>query len=243
MIDGKIETLEKPNSVDIEDIHNEMKAVDYNNFYRNIGGRNAKNYLFEHIHAPEIAYTYYFLFTRDMKIPSVEYLCNIYLSKYFDCSNNKYKLKDCYADIEDCHVYFNRYDIFGRICRAYNSFNREVELLYNLFKYEDFESCYDLRTDVFDGIDISINYNNKLYGIFVYQDSINANKYRSIKSTTRHKFSNLNAVLLPAIFLSHDDKVSNIVDYGDIGVFSKSTVDDVREVIVNGSDKIKIEVY
>jgi len=220
-----------------------MKSINYNKFYRSIGGRDAKNSIFENIHAPEIAYVYYFLFTKNMKIPSVEYLCEIYLCKYFDCVDGKYKLKDCYLNIDNCKVLFSRNDIFGRICRAYNSFNREVELLYNLFKYDEFEVCYDLRTDIFDGIDISIKYNNKLYGVFVYQDSINANKYRNIKSTVRHKFENLNAVLLPAIFTDRYGGIPNIDNYGDIGVFSKSTVNDIKETIVDNSNKIKIVIY
>jgi len=241
--DGNIKIYNKPNIAILDNIHKKLDSIEFNKFYRSIGGRNAKNRIFESIHAPEIAYVYYFLFTQNMNVPSIECLCRVYLNKYFDCIGSKYKLKDCYFSIDKCKILFNQNDIFGRICRAYNSFNREIELLYNLFQYDEFEVFYDLRTDVFDGIDISILYKDTLYGIFVYQDSVNANRYRNLKSTTRHKFSNLVAMFLPAIFFNRDGKVSNIVDHGDIGTFSKSTVNDIKETIVDNSNKIETRIY
>lgn len=230
---NKVKMAEVDNPINIVDIHKEMGKIEFRKFYNKIGGRNAKDIIFEKTKIPPIAYTYYFLFTRHFKIPDIEFLCKVYLKRYFTYTDGRYILNGRSNS-------FKKSCIYGRICRAYNSFNREVELLYDLFKYDDMNFYYDLKKDVYDGIDININYNSKDYGILIYQNSWRAEFYRKIKSNTRHKFKGINLIPLPAIFKNDFNVKKNIVNYGDIGAFSPVISREIKNAILSKKSSIDI---
>jgi len=128
---------------------------------------------------PPIVYIYYSLFVRKNKIPTINDIFDCYIKTF--CKKNEndtFLFKEQF--ITDKNIIFKENELKARIARAYNSFNRELELLANLsyFYKDQFNIKYMFSKDYFEGIDILIEYNDKQYGLATYIDSKRSNYYR-----------------------------------------------------------------
>lgn len=100
-------------------------------------------------------------------------------------SSGTYKLKNKYLISED-NITFEKNALLARILRAYNSYNRELELLIRL--KEKFQKKvivkYDSVADLCCGIDIITTYNStkpKEFGLATYVNTSRSTSYKTKK--------------------------------------------------------------
>ena len=205
------------------EILQQIQNIKFNVFYQSTGGPNNKSSTLENAKLPPFSYLYYYLFITCKKIPSLELMVTKYLQ--FFCTtieNNEdpdlviYGLKPYFAT-KGQYLGFTKKQLGSRICRAYNSFNRELELLYRLFQQEDIQVKYSFQYDYVEGIDILVNYNNKIQGIACYQESKNSQYYYKLKHTSRrtNKF--------PIIEMAMNN--NNSISIGEVKIFNNSSYD------------------
>ena len=150
-------------------------------------------------------------------------------------ANGNYKFNNEYST----QIEFTYEELTSRMLRSYNSFNREIEFILNLMdKSTKFDIEYDLCRDLFDGIDLTIAYQNKIYGIAEYVDTGRSKAFKNKKNTTRHDYSNFEMIDVTAK-MSGDE--CNVVEYGDIYCYDNQVVYDLENDIKSRDCKIKDE--
>lgn len=228
---GKIEKLF---DMKLNDVHNQLSTLDYKKEYEATG--KIKDQKMENYKMIPFAYMYYYLLANNLKIPTPRELTEQYL-KHF-CVKNKddtYKFKEKYLLSEE-NITFEKNVLLARILRAYNSYNRELELLISL--KEKFKNKavikYDSIADLCCGVDIIITTHNKNkpkeYGLATYVNTVRSNSFKVRKNTLRHDYSKLNMIDVIA-YMSGENK--NIEIYGDVFVYDKNTVDSLYNEILD----------
>lgn len=212
-IEGKLEVISKNHTLNPSALRCQFEQFDFNNFYNSVGGRTSRNLVLENRMIPPFSYVYYLFYALNLRVPSPsEFVC-WYMSLFCEQVDHlTYSLKDKYLNSEKFK--FNYNEIAARLCRAYNSFNREIELLARLFEEEDIYAHYSFERDYFDGIDLSIEYQQKYFGIASYQNSKNAEVFRCLKESLRHDYSNFN-ILSIAINPTNSIRIKDIMLYSD----------------------------
>ena len=146
-----------PIQITLEDIHNQLKTIQFDNFYQSTGGMNNKSLALENAKLIPFSFLYYYLFITTQRIPTPQKMFCEYMyhfCKESEIHPHKYVLKDKY--IEQGYgekLLFSADVLAGRICRAYNSFNREVELAFRLMQEKDLSVKYSFKDDYFNGND------------------------------------------------------------------------------------------
>jgi hypothetical protein len=225
--DGKKEIIKKPNTLTLHKIRKQFGQTDFDNFYTNTGGRHYKNSILENRKIPPFSFLYYYLLIKNEKIPTPQEMVNKYIKFFCEKDENGYHIKSKYAESE--LFYFNYKAIAGRVCRAYNSFNREVDLLFQLFKDNEIQAKYDFKIDILQGMDIVVKFNGEKKGIACYQETKRANDFYTLKHTTRRQDGD--NIIIPLAMNRY-----NSIHIGDIRVFSKRTYDKLIKEI-KGEDK------
>lgn len=226
-------SLRFAHSLNLGNIQKQLKEIDFNDFYNSIGGKNARNENLENFKIPPMVFEYYKSLCITGKIPTLEKLINNYINTYCEKISDKLTLKKAY--IKDKNIIFNKEDLMGRICRAYNSYNREVELLAKLIKFskvynKDICFYYSFKEDYYNGLDIIVVYNNEKYGICSYTSGKNSLKYKSIKNNVRHHYDIKHTFDIVSYF-SGENK--NTIRLGDIDVYNDNSVKDLLKKIIN----------
>lgn len=196
----------------IEDIYRQIQDIKFQAVYDAAGGQGNRNENLENAKIPPMAYAYYCTLCVKCRVPLPIEVINTYI-RYFCVNKNNgfYSIKPEFSENE---IVFTRNELAGRICRAYNSFNREFVLLVQLSNLSDeYEIYYDFHTDYYDGIDIVIQKDDAKAGIAVFQKSINAYRYRKIKEAYRHKYGDIK------LFSAISDN-ENTTKCGDVDLFT-----------------------
>lgn len=212
--DGKKEIIKKTNNLTLEQIRNEFKEINFDKFYTATGGRSYKNSILENRKIPPFSFLYYYLLIKNERIPTPQEMVKNYIRFFCEKNENGYYIKEKYAESE--LFYFNYKAIAGRVCRAYNSFNREVDLLFQLFQEKDIQAKYEFKIDIFKGMDIVVKYNGEKKGIACYQETKRANDFYTLKHTTRRQDGNNIIIPLPM-------NRYNSIHIGEVRVFSNQT--------------------
>ncbi len=222
------------NTFTVKNFRSQIKNLEYDKFYNAIGGKNARNDNLENFKLPAIVHSYYQLLITQKRIPTVELLCHSYKKKY--CKTNKnglLQLKDEF--VEDKNIEFKEEELFGRICRAYNSFHREVDFLLQLIeKYGDkFDFYYSFADDFYKGVDIvCLSKDKKRFDIATYFSSKRSKSYKKTKNTNRHEYKNINIDVI-AVF---DGKDKNVVRVGDAKLYNEKAVEYVYQELIKERD-------
>lgn len=210
-------------------LHEQLKNMDYNKEYNATGKVTCPE--IENYKMIPFAYMYYYFVAINGKIPTPNELSEQYLKVF--CEKNldgTYKFKNKYL-LDKKNLNFDKNSLVARIMRAYNSYNRELELLINLkekFKNKAIVK-YDSIADLCCGVDIIVKTkSNEEYGLATYVGTKRSKSYKVKKNTLRHDYSKLNMIDVIA-YMSGDDK--NVTKYGDIFVYNKSVVNDIYEKI------------
>lgn len=217
-------TMQKSkNTLTVKNFRKQLETLEYDKFYDSIGGRNARNEDLEGFRIPAIVYKYYYLLITTGKIPTIEELCNSYIETYVEETKGGYQVKKEYR-ASNKNVVFSLNDLKGRICRGYNSFHREVDLLLQLFeKYgNEFEFFYSFNEDYFNGVDIvATSKNGKRYDIATYFSSKRSLQYKNKKNNETHNYKNATIDLL-AYF---EGPEKNVIKVGDVKLYNNKAVD------------------
>jgi len=231
--------------LNLSELRDELSKMDFLTYYRNVGGKYARTEDVEKLKMPPFAFMFYYLFCIKGVIPTPKVMCDTYIRNYCikigdtDCS-----LKPQYTD--NSELVFSESSIRGRICRAYNSFNRELELLFQLFEVtpDDFEVYYSVQDDFYRGVDICIVKDKTFYGVASYMNSENSTKYRKLKESYRQTYDNISLIPVVAVFENNKDGLeSNIVNYGDVKAYEPGTAQKIIDTILNVKQHFDIKIF
>lgn len=226
--------IEKLFDIKLKDIHDQLKNLDYKSEYESTG--KIKDEAMENYRMIPFAYMYYYMLANNLKIPTPKELTDQYLKVFcVKNSDGTYKFKDKYL-ISEANINFDKNALLARILRAYNSYNRELELLIRL--KEKFQKKaiikYDSVADLCCGIDIVVTTYNKTkpkeYGLATYVNTVRSTSYKARKNTLRHDYSKLNMIDVVA-HMSGKDK--NIETYGDVFVYDATVADKLYKDILD----------
>lgn len=217
-------------NITIDDIRSQLSQMGYKAPYSNY------NYYVYYSQAledserlPYINYIYYYLFFLNMKIPSLTEVVDKYIETYCNIyPNGMIDLKPFFGNMGFC---FTKEQLTGRIFRAYNSFHRELELLFQLRSYEGIYIEYNFQTDL-AGIDFTVIYNNKVVCLASYAHTKRAIDWKMVKNNSRHDYSNYNMLDLIAVVDSKSPNY-NCVSYNGIYLYSPTFVANTYIDIVN----------
>ena len=201
-----------PLQLSLKDIHNQLKNLRFEIFYQSTGGMNNKNEALEKAHLIPFNLMYYYLFITNQQIPTPQHLACEYIYRF--CEESKelphyYKLKTKYQQ-DYSNILFTLEELTGRICRAYNSFNREVELAFRLMEEKD--------------LFVSYNHNDKI-GVACYQNNSRTKYFKKLKETTRRKNYDVNNIISMAIDKNNHDLC------GEIWIYSQAEYNKLKQEI------------
>lgn len=208
----------------LDEFRDQVLSLDFMKFYNSIGGKKARDNRLEAYKIPAMVHTYYYLFVTTGSVPSVEEVCDAYIKKYvnvFSDGKTGALFKKYKPNGED--LAFNLKDLKGRICRAYNSWHRELDLLLHLIETHgnEFNFYYSFFDDYIKGVDI-VAYDKKSnrFEFSTYFSSGISKEYKDIKNTLRHKYKvpQINVVA----YFDGDDK--NTINCGDAKLYDDDTI-------------------
>ena len=213
------ETQTKPLQITLEDIHTQLKEIKFDAFYQCAGGMNNKDWELENARLIPFSLLYYYLFITQEKVPTPQLMVCEYAYRF--CTQEKekgtfYTLKEEYKEHGYSTCFFTIEALAARICRAYNSFNREVELGFRLLQEKTFSTRYSFQDDYYKGIDLGIKYNNHFLGVACYQNNKRTNDYKVLKETTRRSNYDKENIFSMAIDRNNHDT------YGEFWAYSEN---------------------
>ena len=223
-------TIKKPNTLTLKQIREQFKKINYTKFYLGEGGRSHQHEDLEYkIKLPPFCFVFYYLLIIYERIPTPQEFVEKYIELAFDEYKEKYCLKERYIENKDDEIkYFTYKQILGRVCRAYNAFNREIDLMLQLSQEVDIEFLYDFQKDYKDGIDITVTYDNRTKTIGCYQATDRGEYLFKRKHTVRRKTQvDIEFPLTP----------ENTMVIGDIWLYSDASVRELIEEKIKGEDK------
>lgn len=222
------EEISKEFIVNLDSIHNKMCAVNYLKEYQSV--RHIKNSEIETKSIMPFAFAYYYFFVRHLQIPFPKEFINQYLTLFcYKKDNGKWAFKPKYNTTGNSDFEFGYNSLKARILRSYNSFNREIELLVNLCRQDDIKIEYDLYKDLYNGVDITIIYNNHKVGIAEYVNTERSKNFKSKKNNI-HKYEYDNITMID-VMANFDNDNKNITCYGEVYCYDDSVITKLKKDI------------
>lgn len=176
---------EKKLNLDLYQVRNQLKQIGFYKPYTNTTYNEYYSENLEHFGIPYMNYIYYLAFFRNLQIPTFNDFFSVYIETYCEkLKNGMYRIKQ---ELNDEEFQFTKKQLIGRVFRSYNSFHREIDLFFQLIQEKDFEITYDFQNDL-NGIDLTVTYKNKTFGIASYVATKKSNQWKQIKNTERHQY-------------------------------------------------------
>lgn len=127
---------------------------------------------------------FYEMFLSSRAIPSWQsFLCE-YKTRYcVKLPNGRLTFID---DNPRHHYQFYEPALDKKLIRAYMSFLKEVYVLFWFFETKIDTVYYSLENDI-SGFDVSVEHNNRLFGIKIYANTYDANRFAHIKKSIRNR--------------------------------------------------------
>lgn len=217
--------MKNKNTFTVENFRNQIRALKYQEFYDSVGGKAARNDKLENYRLPAIVYSYYFLLITQKRIPTVQKLCESYERRYCEETKDGHlQLKKDY--INGKNIQFTRNELQGRICRAYNSYHREVDILLQLIESygKDYDFYYSFEEDFFKGVDIVCKAKDGTrYDIATYFSSARSKSFKAAKNDHRHEYKNINI----DVVAEFEGPNKNVITIGDAKLYNKKAVKSV----------------
>lgn len=143
----------------------------------------------ENHETPYMAVAYYnYLYERQCP-PTLDQMVEYYFGLF--CQQTRDGRWTFKANVDSNPIVFERSELVGRISRSYNSYNRELHLLLSLGEKKGIDAEYDLRDDLYKGIDLSVwrVRDDRYFGIASFVDTKSSNSYKyDVKNTSRHTY-------------------------------------------------------
>lgn len=208
---------EKSFRLNVSQIREQLRRIGFYKPYTNETYDEYYSERLEHFGIPYMNYIYYLAFFRNLQIPKFDDFLSIYMDTYCEeLPNGKYRIKQ---ELNDEVFEFTKKQLIGRLFRSYNSFHREIDLLFQLSQEKEFVVAYDFQNDL-NGIDFIIEYKNKFFGIASYVATKRANNWKQIKNTERHEY---NLKMFDIIAIMHGEE-KNCDCVNGIFLYSKSFI-------------------
>lgn len=215
---------EKLFDLNLDDVHDQISKIEYEKEYKNNGKIVDKE--IENFQMMPFVFAFYYLLVLNMKIPTPTQVTDFYV-KMFCTKIQKgiYTFKPEYLD-EGRNITFKYTSLKARLLRAYNSYIREIELFMQLKKeLKDKANVeYSMIDDLYNGVDISVNYNGTKYSLATYVETKRSCGFKNRKNKYRHDYSDFNNIDVKAI-MSGPEK--NVIEYGDVKVYKPQVVKDI----------------
>lgn len=241
----KDSVVDIPLPFNISQLHDELTNINFSDYYKQIGGKYARTEEVENLKMPPFAFMFYYLLCSKGVVPTPKMMCETYIKSYcVKIGDTEYSFKSQYTDNPE--LIFSESSICGRICRSYNSFNRELELLFQLLDVapDDFDVFYSIQDDFYRGVDICMIRDNTFYGIASYMYSENSSKYRMLKEKYRQTYKDVILIPVIAIFENNSEKLdTNIVNYGDIKTYEPGTAKKIFDTILGKEKYFDIKTF
>lgn len=201
----------------------------YNEYYNSLTSIYDKNIEDDKNHGvPIMSKSFYLLFLKLKRIPSWQEFLEAYKRQWcksvpngmtFTLNNPRYQ------------YIFQEKALDKKLIRAYMSFLKEVYVLYWLYDKGLTSSYYSFDNDM-AGFDITVrNQFGNTFGIKIYANTYNANKFALIKKNTRNKLpENSTGIAIKTAF-------SDEYRIGDTYVFSDKLLNAVYHYINNNIQK------
>lgn len=229
---------EKNINFNVEDIRKQLNSIGHICPYTHSTYHLYYSNELERYGVPYMNYIYYLLFFRHLRIPTFEEFVNEYINVYcYQLPNGLFSIKD-FFDAGDFS--FTKEQLIGRVFRSYNSFHRELELLFQLKEYDDLNVKYDFQDDL-NGIDFTVEYNNIPFYIASFVGSQNSFKWKNIKDNIRHDYNGKNMINMVAHFKDEDPE-KNCVSYNGIYTYSPIFVAQKYFEIVRQEESISSQI-
>lgn len=214
----------------LEEIKRQIAVERYDDYYQtlpsDINIEDDKNH-----GVPLMNKMFYEMFLSFKAIPSWRHYCEAYINRY--C---KQIHKDNYTFILDNQRYqyvFKKQALEKKLIRAYMSFLKELYVLYWFYDRGLTTAYYSLEKDIL-GFDIVVtNKFNHMFGIKIYSNTYNANKFAKIKRNERnHLPEHSTGIAIRAGI--HKDRGPRL---GDTYVFPDRLLNSVYHYIMNDIQK------
>ena len=145
---------------------------------------------FENHETPYMALAYYGFLASQGLPPTLDQFVEYYINKFCQgVRGGKYTFK---AAWDSNPIVFERKALVGRLSRSYNSYNRELHLLFSIGEHKGVEAEYDLKDDLYKGIDLSVwrVRDDRYWGIASFVDTASSNGYKyGVKNVSRHQYN------------------------------------------------------
>lgn len=175
---------EKALNLDINKIHEQLESIGYTCPYTSVDKWDYYDEALENYGIPFMNFVYYYELYKLQRIPTFEEFYKGYLNIYCDpIGNGKYKIKPFFDG--DSNFSFTEKQLMGRVFRSYNSFHREVELLYQLAAYDGVHIKYCFQDDM-NGVDFTLTYKGHTFCLASYVGTRRSYGYKNIKNNDRH---------------------------------------------------------
>lgn len=202
---------EKNLNLSLEEIREQLKNIGFHKPYTEITYYEYYSEKLEHFGIPYMNYIYYLAIFRNLRIPTFNDFISCYIETYCDkAQDGMYRIK---PELNDEEFYFTKKQLIGRVFRSYNSFHREIDLFFQIKK--SFSVEYDFQKDL-NGIDLTVFYKNKTFGIASYVESKRSLVWKKVKNTERHQYE---ANTIDIIARMHG-KDKNCRDFNGIYLYS-----------------------
>ena len=207
---------EKQINFDVEEIRRQLNAIGHICPYTH----STYNLYFcpqlENFDLPYMNYIYYLLFFRYLRVPTFDEFLNEYVNIYCEqLPNGLLCVKNFF---NNNNFAFTKEQLTGRVYRSYNSFHRELELLFQLREYDDLDVKYNFHDDI-NGIDLTIIYNDIPFYIASFVGSVNSFRWKNIKNSIRHDYDGKNMIDFVA-HMKDNDSEKNCISYNGIYTYS-----------------------
>lgn len=224
-----------------QDLHQALSMFEYSNCYKD----TAKLDHVEKLKAMPFSYHFYYMTVKNGLPPSPREYVDSYINTYVDHWTSK----------NGCHVGhfkqeflpYTSYKTFeikgleGRLLRAYNSYNRELDLFLYMrdeMANRGYKVEYDLNIDRSEGIDLLVTRDDFKIGVASFVDSNSAVAYKSIKDSRYNDTRTLDVqvVNFKATLWGVNQ---NVEPHGEVMLYNDQALKKLRKEIVSEFKKSK----
>ena len=134
-----------------------------------------------------------FVFDYD-RIPTEDELWQAYTETYLDQKHDGYVIKDTFLPKHQSKQLLNRNGLQARVLRAYPSLIRDVHF-YLMCKESRYlnKVKYSLKTDLYDGIDLFVDYEGQTFGISCFTQTARSQQFKE-KKYRRHNYNHIQEI-------------------------------------------------
>jgi len=210
-ISNKTISVIRDADINIKDLETQISKIKYS------PTKNAKNLETENALIPPFIQVFYYLFFKDLIIPTEKNFFDTYVEWMGGDKQGKIIIER------------KEYDSTGikdRLNRTYPSLIRDLHFLYLLDHSKRFDQVdYSMERDYYNGLDLKITCKERDYFISIFIDTTRG-KYFKHKKITRHNYKDVHELEFNVSF-------NSLTKHGSIYLLNKKHIDLVEDKIID----------